>query len=801
MGQMPGRSILKFAQFEVDPTLGELRKDGVRIPLQEKPLRVLEALLEREGDLVTRTELHQRLWQGETFVDFDTGLNTAVRKLRTALGDESDSPRYIETIPRRGYRFVGSVEVVNGIPAPGPRNPESPASSQAAVADMHRDEPGSVAPVPQLAALRKKRWLKRFALLAAAILVTASGVVAWLSYSRPVYSFNSRDSVLIADFENQTGDPRFDQALETAFTVSMEQSRHANVFPRSRLGSVLALMGKPPDARITPAVGREICQRENVRGLIVSSITRTGEEYALSAELIDPQSGDTVRSYSERSYGEGHILDALDVIAADIRRDLGESLYQIHENTKPLPEVTTASLDALREYSDGNSLWHQGKYQDAVTLFRAAIQADPDFAMAHAALGNAYYSFIYNEAPLGDQEYRKALSLTSRTTERERMIIEIDYAGSEEHFEEANTLYQVYLKRYPDDWPMLGSYARLLRTNGHAVEAIGQYKEMLRVDPGDARTNVELATAYKTLGRIQEAIGAYKHGFQIDPAYLNSGDVSREYGTALIENGEIQNAETLFDTQLENNSTREKALRSLALLNLYRGRYAIARKQLEDALAIDKDRKTGTVSVAREHLQLAIIAEGEGDSRTVQRELDSGMAQFKNLSPKVILGAWFGGEYARAGLVRQAEQIEKTIEPIVDAKNQEELAYEHYLQGEIALLRSQNDQAVQLFNLSIQEKNSPFSMDGLARAYQNSGKLNQAASQYESFLASSEHGLMWEPQQLWIAAHYTLAADYLVMGNRAKAKAALEPLLVLWKDADPNLPLLKESISLNERLK
>ncbi len=148
------------------------------------------------------------------------------------------------------------------------------------------------------------------------MLITVSGVVAWLTYSRPVYSFNSRDSVLIADFENQTGDPRFDQALETAFTVSMEQSRHANVFPRARLASVLALMGKTPDERITPALGREICQRENIRGLIISSITRTGEEYALSAELIDPQSGDTVRSYSERSYGEGHILDALDVIAA-----------------------------------------------------------------------------------------------------------------------------------------------------------------------------------------------------------------------------------------------------------------------------------------------------------------------------------------------------------------------------------------------------------------------------------------------------------------------------------------------------
>src|SRR5580658_4992553 len=114
MRHMVTHSVLKFGSYEVDPFLGELRKDGLRIPIQEKPLRVLAALLERRGELVTRAELHQHLWHGETFVDFDTGLNTAVRKLRSTLGDESESPRYIETLPKRGYRFLADVEFVNG---------------------------------------------------------------------------------------------------------------------------------------------------------------------------------------------------------------------------------------------------------------------------------------------------------------------------------------------------------------------------------------------------------------------------------------------------------------------------------------------------------------------------------------------------------------------------------------------------------------------------------------------------------------------------------------------------------------
>jgi DNA-binding winged helix-turn-helix (wHTH) protein/tetratricopeptide (TPR) repeat protein len=802
MGPMLTRPVLKFGSYTVDTSLGELRKDGVRIPIQEKPLRLLAALAERQGELVTRAELHQHLWKGEAFVDFDNGLNTAVRKLRTALGDESESPRYIETIPRRGYRFLALVEVVNGVTAAQARQSESVVSltadlESAAAAAATR----GIASKPEFRESPARRSLGSLVLLSAAVLISVGGAVAWFAYSRPVFSFNSRDSVLISDFENQTGDPRFDQALETAFTVSMGQSRHANVFPRARLASVLALMGKAPGERITLALGREICQRENIRGLISLGITRTGEEYALSAELLDPQSGETVRSYTQRSYGEGHILDALDVIAADIRRDLGESLYQIHENTQPLPEVTTASLAALKEYADGTSLWHQGRYQDAVTLYRAAIQADPNFAMAHASLGNAYYSFIYNDSQKGNEEYLKALALASRTTERERMNIQVNYADSQGHFEEAERLYQIYLKRYPDDWVMLSSYARLLRTNGYADEAISQYKEMLRVAPNDARAQVELATAYKTLGRFQEAVGAYTQAFQIDPLYLTAGDVSREYGMALILNGEIQKAEGVFTSLLGNQKTRESGLRSLALLDLYRGKYASARPLLEEALAYDEGLKSEPVSVARVHLLLAILAEGEGDTRTERRQLDSAMANFKTLPPKVILGAWIGSEYVRAELPRQAEQIESIIAPIVDGKNPEQVAYAHFLQGEIALQQGNNDKALQLFSLSDRGKSTPYSMDGLARAYQQSGKITQAVSQYEKFLASPSHGLLWEPQQRWLAAHYTLAADYLALGNPAKAREALNPLLLLWKDADQTLPLRIQAIALSERLK
>jgi len=793
MGPMVTRPLLKFGPYEVDLTQGELRKDGVRVPLQEKPFRLLAAVAERQGKVVTRAELQAHLWEGESFRDFDNGLNTAVRKVRMALGDESDAPQYVETLPRRGYRFLVPVEIVQE-QGPGPR----------LVRTRSTDHPSATSPAQEEIAVgipdsRPRHRPRNVVLVAATALVVVSAVVMWLTHGRPVFSFNARDSVLIADFENQTGDPRFDQALETAFTVSLAQSRHANVFPRVRLPEILALMGKPPGEPITPVVGREVCLRENIRGLITVSITRTGSEYRLSAQLIDPQSGETIRSYTQRSNGEGQLLDGLDTIAADLRRDLGESLYQIHKNTRPLPEVTTASLPALQAYADGNALWHKGRYKDAMSLYRTAAETDPDFAMAHAALGNAYYSYIYNDTTKGDEQYRKALALIPRTTQRERMNIQANYANAQGHLDDAESLYQISLQSYPDDFQTLSSYAGLLRKNGRAQESIAQYEALLRIAPDDTRTHVELATAYGTLGRFREAVGEYERAFQIDPAYVNSGNVSREYGMALILNGDLHKAEALFSSQLQNEKTREEGLRSMALLDLYRGRYESARSLLRQALELD-GKAEAPLSLAREHLQLAMVAAGEADTRDESDQLDAAIENFKAVDLKVIVGAWIGSVCARDGFVDQAEKIEAAISPLVDKKSLEQVAYLALLQGEIALQHGDNAKAIQLLSFAEQQKSSPFSMEALAHAYQKSGDMARAVAQYERLIAAPQKSLMWEPQQRWLVAHYVLASDYVAMGDRMRAKRALDPLLAVWEDADGNLGPHKDALALEAQI-
>jgi DNA-binding winged helix-turn-helix (wHTH) protein/tetratricopeptide (TPR) repeat protein len=791
MGVGTRQPTIKFGPYVIDLHAGELRKFGAKIRLQEKPLQLLAALAEQSGEVVTREELRQRLWPGDTFIDFETGLNTAVSKLRDALSDHSEKARYIETIPRRGYRFIAPVEFVNvKHPATGNSGhapkPESVLALSPTVEQLS-GVPTSKSPEPR-STFRATLWIS----LAAAVLIVAGGAY-WLTHGRPALSFHPRDSVLIADFENQTGDPRFDNALSTAFDVSMEQSRYANVFPRMQLDAVLKRMGRPQGERITPSLGREICQRESVRGLIVSSITRTGQEYSLTTQLIDPRSGGAVRSYTERSHGEDHILDALDVLSKEIREALGESLYQIHQAAKPLPQVTTPSLTALQQYAEGSALWQRGKYPEAGTLLKAAVATDPDFAMAHAALGSAYFSYINNVPEDGKREYEKALSLLSRTTDRERMIIETRYALDQNHVAEADLLFRAYLDRYPDDSVMRFDYANLLRKNERRTDAIEQYKQVLRVVPDFAHAYVGIATAYKSLNNFPAALQAYSKAFEIDPQFLIAGNVNREYGFALVANGDIQKAEQVFSALLEKSETRENGLRSLAFLDLYRGRYASAQGRLQQSLDILRTHNAPPLSVARVQLLLAIVSEGRGDAKGQQQNLDAALAHFKDIQQKVVFGSMLGDACARAGFLDQAQKIAAVITPLADQRSTEQMGYLHLIEGEIALAAGQRDIAIELLKQADKENRTGFSIEALAHGYHQSGQIGEAVASYEKMLSSIGPSLGWEPQQRWLEARYTLALDYSSRGDKQKARETLATLLNLWKDADPNLPLLKQA--------
>ena len=611
----------------------------------------------------------------------------------------------------------------------------------------------------------------------------------WLVAARPVLSFAPRDFILVAEFDNQTGDPLFDRSLLTALDVSLEQSAHANVFPSGRIAESLRRMGKKGSEKIDEGTGREICLRENLRALLSPAIARAGQQYAISARLINPQTGAAARSYYEIAKNQDHILDAVGRLATKIRRDLGEPLLATWKGDRPLPQVTTASLQALKLYADGLDFWTKGQYDAGVGAWRSALQADPDFAMAHAAVGNAMYSFVFHNPVEGKTQYEKALQLSERTTERERLYIQAKYADAINHYSEAAQGFELYLKNYPDDWRVRTSLADLYRNNDRPQEAIEQFKEVLRLSPSSAAAYVNMATCYIALGNFSEGLRDWEEAFKIEPSWITNGNLNHEYGFTLIHAGNEAKARKVFDKALALPDLRPRGLRSFAYLDMLHGRYRDAKQGLQEALLLDIARKTA-LSELREHGLLAMVDEGLGDRASQLRELDQALPLLSTLQDKIRAGLWLGTPYARNGAVAKAAQILETIKPLADLNNPVQASDVHLLEGEVELARGNKDHAIELLLLADREKSGALTLASLARAYQLTGDTEQAIRWNETFLEVKHPPLGWEPQQDWIAARVHLAKLYLARGEKDKAAARLNEFFALWKDADPDIPIL-----------
>ncbi len=659
--------------------------------------------------------------------------------------------------------------------------------------------------IPVVRAASRRGWKEalrghpRAIYSSAVFLAVAVATLWWLIGARPVLSFAPRDWLLITDFENQTNDPLFDRSLLTALTVSLEQSPHANVVPRARIADSLHRMGKSGEDKITEEVARDISQREAIRAILSCSIAKVGQQYALTARLIDPRSGVAVRSYLEEAKDQDHVLDALGSVATRVRRDLGESMLATGKTDRPLPMVTTRSLQALKMFADGGALWSKGQYEPAVQAFETAVKADPEFAMAHAALGDAYYSHIFNGPARGKEHMDKALQLSERTTDRERLYIQTRYAQDLGHVAEAKNSFEVYLKSYPDDWGMRFNFASLLRNNGQPQEALEQYKELARISSNNPSTYIDIATTYNGLGNFSESLRNYEQAFSLDPSWKTNQNINHEYGMTLFRSGDEPKARETFKLAFEKPGLKPKGLRSLAWLDLYHGKYASAKSQLQEALLSDETFKWA-LSILREHNLLALVADGQGDRPGQLRELDLALPYLATSGAQVRAGLWLGTQYARAGSIAKAAEILQKVRPLADSQNPEQMSDIQTLEAEVELAHGNKGHAIELLSLADKAKRSAMTVEGLAHAYEASGNTDQAAVWYELFLEEVDPPIGWEPQQDWLAANYHLARIYFAKGDNAKAATQLDRLLDPWKDADPGLPLLKDARKLKQEI-
>ena len=366
--------LIRFSVFDVDLDSRELFKNGRRVRMQGQPFEVLVALLDRRGELVSREELQQKIWPSETAGDFDQGLNRAINKLREALGDSAESPQFVETLPRRGYRFVGSIRE-ESYAQPTPTEP-SPLSAPMQISSPPREAP-------------KRRWQARNWLMAMAVIVAVL-LVAGYFYLHRTPKLTGKDKIVLADFTNSTGDPVFDGTLRQGMAVQLEQSPFLSLVPDDRIQQMLRMMGKPVDARLTHEIAREICERTAGAAVLDGSIAGLGSQYVLTLRAENCHSGDLIDEEQAQASRKEDVLNALTHIANKTRTRLGESLSTLQRYDTPLAEATTPSLEALKAYSTGWKVLYSSGSAAAVPSFKRATEIDPNFAMAYAALGRMY---------------------------------------------------------------------------------------------------------------------------------------------------------------------------------------------------------------------------------------------------------------------------------------------------------------------------------------------------------------------------------------------------------------------------
>jgi tetratricopeptide (TPR) repeat protein len=304
------------------------------------------------------------------------------------------------------------------------------------------------------------------------------------------------------------------------------------------------------------------------------------------------------------------------------------------------------------------------------------------------------------------------------------------------------------------------------------------------------------------LGKFSDSVRAYSRAFEISPDWLIAGNINREYGAALIGNGEEQKAVAVFSDLLTRPDKREDGLRSLALLDLYHGRYSEAQARLVQTLQIDEN-SHNLFAAARVHFLMAVVAEGRGDQRLRLEELDAAVVHLKDIGPKVEWGSIVGQEYARAGTLAKAQKLAEFIDPLVDPHDRSQNGYMHLLRGSIAAEKGETDKAISELALAdpgYGRSVNTLAIETLAHTYQAAGNPDQAIVLYEK-LASPLCGLsFWEPQQRWAVDRQQLALDYKERGQTEKARQTLATLLDLWKHSDPDLPLRTTSLNLQAQL-
>jgi eukaryotic-like serine/threonine-protein kinase len=775
--------VYQFGPFEVNPASGELLKNGRRIRLQEQPYRLLVALLENAGEVISREELRSRLWASDTFVDFDGSLRVAVGKLREALDDNADDPRYIQTIPKRGYRFL--VPEVRRIDA----------AYQAAheiVAPREDPELLKTDATPVAVSPKHNPLLRNGIVALAALILTSVGtfLLQQRTHAKPL---TDKDVLVLADFANTTGDPVFDGTLRQGLSIQLEQSPFLSIVSDEKIQQTLSLMGQPADAKLVSAIAREVCQRTASAAVLNGSIARIGTRYLLTLKAVNCESGKTLASTEEQASDENHVLNALGKVSVEIRNKLGESLSTIQKFDTPLEEATTPSLEALKAFTSAMQTLRTRGPEAATPFFKHAVELDPNFAVAYAYLGVQATTGLQ---PSLSVDYRtKAYQLRNRVSEAEKYWITATYhKGVTGNIPKAIEACDLWIQDYPrSELPHVYLGAAVLPVVGQYERAVEESSEGVRLRPDFALAYAFRIRAYTALNRFDEANATYAQALErkLHTSYIDAVMYFLAFAqndtAAMVQH--VAKVESLpkWDHQILSMEGDTAA---------YSGRLKDARELSRRAM--DRAQRAGEKDAPALYSGTSALREvwfgntGEARRRaTLALKLSSG----RDLQYFAALVFAYTRDDARAKVL--ADDLDKRFpeDTIV------QFNYLPSVRGRLALNKGDASGAIQVLGIAAPYElgetraidldwTAMFPVFVRGEAYLAARRGSEAAAEFQKIL--DHRGLVLN-QPIGALAHLGLGRAYVLEGNLSKAKAAYEDFLTLWKDADRDIPVLQQA--------
>jgi serine/threonine protein kinase/tetratricopeptide (TPR) repeat protein len=659
---------------------------------------------------------------------------------------------------------------------------------------------------------RARKFLRRHRLAAlgttaGVVFLVLSGVTAWSLSQRdsPTRTrLTARDTIVLADFDNKTGDPVYDDTLRQGLSVELQQSPFLSLISDRQVQQTLALMGQPKQARLTPEIAQQVCERTGSAAILEGSIASLGSQYVIGLRAKNCNTGNVLDQEQVQAARREDVLNSLSQIGRKFRARVGESLATVERHSTPLEEATTPSLEALKLYSTGWKLTLSSAYALAIPFYQRAVQIDNQFAMAHANLG-----FVYGgvgKSALSSESTTRAWQLRDRVSDRERFFIDFTYyrqatGNLEKAFETLELWAQTYPRgAEPDPQDLLGGLSTA--GTGRLERGIEQSEKTIAANPGLVVGYTNLARNYFHLDRFREAQDTLQRAaarklefpellvYRYNIAWLNGDDQQMHQAVAMVRG--------------KRGVAEHRVANAEALALAHSGRLQNARRV--SSRAVDMALQEGQRETGATYQAAAAVWEALYGNAAEAKKIALGslaLANGRDVQYAAGLALAFSGETSRSEAL--AGDLEKRFPEDTFAK----FTYVPVLRALSALAQGKPADSLEVLQTTLRYELAPnglnfnFYLGGLHSAYVRgqafiaTHQYVEAAAEFQKIL---DHRGIVGADPIGALAHLQLGRVYVLSGDKTRAKAAYQTFLALWKDSDPDVPILKRAEAEYDRL-